>query len=71
MMLQRRFKKSAIGASSVTLVPTTVADPQMHPKESIVQQVVVSTNSGTPPASFWGTATADGIEYLVTIERVT
>lgn len=69
-LVVRRYKKSAIGASSVTLIPTTAADDAILPSHLINSQIVVSTNATTPPSSFWGTAAADGKEYLVTIELV-
>lgn len=71
MLIQRRMKKSAIGASSVTLVPTTVADPQNFPQDYPLSQIVVSTNAVTPPVDFWGKLTTDGIEYEVIIRPVT
>lgn len=70
METSRRFKKSSVGASSVTLVPTTAADPQNLPEHLTMSQIVVSTNGATPPADFWGTGTTDGVEYIVTIRRV-
>jgi len=70
MVIRRRFKKSAIGASSVTVVPSTAAEGQSFPLDLPISQIVFSTNAVTPPAEFWGTAIGDGGEYLVTIERV-
>jgi hypothetical protein len=62
-----RFKKSAIGASSVTLIPSTASPAAMG--EGAVSQIVVSTGGATPPGSFWGSAVADGIEYEVIFQR--
>jgi len=71
MEIRCRLKKSAIGGSSVTLVPTTTAgDALTHPEDLPVSQVVVSTNGATPPSSFWGTATTDLKEYEVIIRRL-
>lgn len=64
----RSFKKSAIGATDVTLIPSTASDGENHPGHLPASQLVVSTGGATPPAEFWGTAAADGKEYLVTIE---
>lgn len=71
MRITRTFKKSAIGASSVTLVPTTAMEPENRPTHMPISQIVVSTNAATPPAGFWGTATTDGTEYIVTIRSKT
>lgn len=71
MRIQRQFKKSAIGASSVTLVPDTGGgEGANYPVDLVISQVVLSTNSVTPYAEFFGTATGDGTKYLVTIERL-
>lgn len=70
-LIVRKFKKSSIGASSVTLVPSTSGDGENHPGDLPVSQIVVSTNGATPPSSFWNTVTTDGVEYRVTIEKVT
>lgn len=68
--VSRRMKKSAIGASSVTLVPTTVADPANMPVDYPMSQVVFSTNGVTPPVELWGVAVGDGREFIVTITPV-
>ena len=69
MPIIRTFKKSAIGASSVTLVPTTAMDATNKPNHLVISQIVVSTNGATPPAEFWNTVTTDGCEYEVTIRK--
>lgn len=69
--LIQRLKKSAIGASSVTLVPTTSGPSEALPNHLKGSQLVWSTGGVTPPAEFWGTAVTDGIEYEVSIRRVT
>lgn len=66
--ITRRMKLSAIGASSVTLVPATAGDGANHPSSLPVSQVVVSTNGATPPASFWGLGTGEGRHFKVTID---
>jgi hypothetical protein len=66
--VSRRMKLSAIGANSVTLVPTTAADPRNLPVDYPMSQVVISTNGATPPAELWGVAITHGREYRVTIE---
>lgn len=70
-VINRGFKKSAIGASSVTLIPTTAGEGESHPSHFPVSQIVVSTNGATPPADFWGTLTTDGVEYEVSIRKRT
>lgn len=67
--VQRRMKKSAIGASSVTLVPTTAADPATD-VDYPISQVVISTSGVTPPIELYGVAVGDGREFLITIEPV-
>jgi hypothetical protein len=69
-VLRGRFKKSAVGATSVTLVNTTTSDPEFSPNYAKITQLVISTNSATPPTDIWGTTAADGKEYIVTIEQV-
>jgi len=69
-VITRRYKKSAIGAASVTLVPTTAAADPILPSHLVNSQIVVTT-ANPPPAEFWGTVTTDGIEYEITIERRT
>lgn len=66
-----KFKKSAIGATSVTLIPSTSGFGETLPAHVKASQVVVSTGGATPDPKFWGLAAADGREYLVTIEEVT
>jgi hypothetical protein len=63
--LWRRFKVSAVGAASVTLIPSTGEDSENHPNHLPISQIVVSTNGATPPAEFWDTIT----EYIVGFER--
>ena len=70
MVLHVRLKKSAIGATDVTLVPSTLADGETSPNHLTVSQAVISTNGATPPGDFWGTVAADGTEYMLTIEQV-
>ncbi|MGH6782817.1 MAG: hypothetical protein ACREB5_12020 [Sphingomonadaceae bacterium] len=71
MITQRRFKKGSIGATSVTLDPSTAGGTaENKPGHLVMSQIVVSTGGATPDAYFWGTAAADGKEYLVTIERI-
>ena len=70
MVVKGHFKKSAIGATDVTLVPSTAAPEESQPAHLPITQIVLSTNAATPPAEFWGTVTTDGQEFEVTIERV-
>jgi hypothetical protein len=63
-----QLKKSAIDATSVTLIPSTMnADAMLG--DSAISQVVISTSAATPPASFWGTVAADGVEYELVLRR--
>jgi hypothetical protein len=62
-----QFKKSAIDATSVTMVPSTASPSSMG--EGNVSEIVVSTNGATPPVSFWGSEVADGIEFVVVFQR--
>lgn len=66
--ITRRMKLSAIGATTVTLVPATVGDGSNHPTDLPISQVVVSTTGATPPASFWGLAITEGRHYKVSFE---
>jgi hypothetical protein len=59
-----QYKKSAMGASSVTLVPSTMNRDAMNAAE--VTQLVLTT-TGTPPVGFWGTTLTDGVEFEVLI----
>ena len=63
-----QLKKSAVDATSVTLIPSTTANTTQF-GEAAISQVVVSTSGATPPASFWGTTTTDGIEYELILQR--
>jgi hypothetical protein len=63
--LWRRFKVSAIGATSVTLIPSTAEDSENHPNHLPISQIVVSTNAAAPPAEFWDAIT----EYLVGFDK--
>lgn len=62
-----QLKKSAIGATSVTLIPSTLNPAAMN--EAAVSEVVITTGAAAPPASFWGTAAADGVEYELLLRR--
>lgn len=66
MEWSRMYKKSAIGGSSVTLIPSTAMPGEVHGEAGAISQIVLTTPS-TPPAAFWGVATADGREYEVLI----
>ena len=72
MEVKRRWKKSAIGASTITLVPSTVGGDGggAHPSHIAPTQIVI-TYPSTPPSDLWGTVTTDGIEYVEIIRRVT
>jgi hypothetical protein len=61
-------QKSAVGASSVTLIPTTTANITQF-GEGAISQIVVST-SGATPSAFWG-AMNDGVEFDVIFLRKT
>lgn len=64
--ITRRMKKSAIGGTSVTLIPSTLvseSDPHVA-----ISNIVITTPS-TPTAAFFGTAVADGIEFEITLTR--
>lgn len=70
MEARRRWKKSAIGATTVTLIPSTTGGAgEAHPAHIAPTQVVI-TYPSTPPTEFWGTVTTDGIEYEEIIRRV-
>ena len=57
------MKLSAVGATSITLVPATATPSENSPTHLPMSQVVISTNGVTPPAE-WGTV-AQGTEYDV------
>jgi hypothetical protein len=67
--VMKRWKKSAIGGTTVTLIPSTT-DQSSHPGHIAPTQIVI-TYSGTPPTDFWGTTTTDGVEYIEILRRVT
>ena len=73
-MVIQRFKKSAIAATTITLVPTTGAWAEAKPNHLAATEVRL-TYVGTPE-NLWGTiagsaALNDDQEYEITIQRVT
>jgi hypothetical protein len=70
MNVRRRMKKSAIGATTVTLIPTTAADPEAQPNHAALTQVVL-TFAGVPPADIFGTVITDGLEFIISANTVT
>jgi hypothetical protein len=68
-VITRRMKLSAIGASSVTLIPATDGDGENHPNHLPISQAVFSTNGATPPAEYWGLAITEGMRFKITIEK--
>lgn len=68
MRAERRFLKTTIGATSVTLDPAVTSENK--PGQIAMSQIVVSTGGATPDPGFWGTVTTDGARYKVTIERL-
>lgn len=70
----QRFKKSAIDATTITLVPTTGAWAEAKPSHLAATQVVF-TYTGTPENLFGtiaGSAALDeDSEYEISIKRVT
>jgi hypothetical protein len=67
---QQRFKKSAQGGTTVTLVPDTQeALAEGHPTHLAATQIVLTFTA--TPAEMWGTAIADGRRYVVTVEEYT
>lgn len=69
----QRFKKSAIDATTITLVPSTAHESEARPTHLAATQVVI-TYAATPENLF-GTIAAslgleDGQEYEITIRRV-
>jgi hypothetical protein len=67
MRAERLFVKSAIGATTVTLTPSTGAESK--PGHVVLSQIVVTTGAATPDVGFWGTTTTDGTRYKISIER--
>jgi hypothetical protein len=67
MVSRNRWKKSAIGATTVTLIPSTKGG---GPSPSYIAPTqIVITYPSTPPVDLWGTTTTDGVEYEETIFR--
>jgi len=69
----QRFKKSAIDATTITLVPSTAHESEARPTHLKATQAVI-TYAATPE-NLYGTIAAslglaDDQEYLITIERV-
>lgn len=67
----KQMKKSAIGGTSVTLVPETDGSVGQETLPEFNFTQIVVTTAGTPPAGLWGVAAADGRKYRVTIEEYT
>ena len=67
MQTRMRWKKSAIGATTVTLVPS-LSGGGPSPSYVAPTQIVI-TYPSTPPVNLWGTTTTDGVEYEETIFR--
>ena len=67
-MVKQLFKKSAVGGTTATLIPSTKNWSESKPTHLNATQIVL-TFSATP-TEFWGTA-GDGNEYEVTIQRKT
>jgi hypothetical protein len=62
-----QLQKSVVGASSVTLIPSTM-NPASMQGDAAISQVVVSTSAATPPPAFWGVA-SDGVEFELILRR--
>jgi hypothetical protein len=69
MQSQIKLKKSVLGATSVTLIPSTASDGANR-GEAGITQVVITTGAAVPPVGFWGSVLADGQEYLLILRRV-
>ena len=64
----QRFKKSAVDATTVTLVPTTGAWAEAKPSHLAATEVVLTFSAR--PENMYG-AVADDQEYEISIKRVT
>jgi len=69
----QRFKKSAIDATTITLVPSTAHESEARPTHLAATQVVFTYTA--TPENLYGVVAAslgleDGQEYIVTIQRV-
>lgn len=68
MQYEQRMKKSAQNATTVTLVPDTVGGAsEGHPVHLAATQIVLTFTA--TKSDMWGTTTADGRTYLVTIKQ--
>jgi hypothetical protein len=63
------LKKSAVGATTVTLVPSTQGSGSENKGEAGITQVVITTGAVVPPPAFWGLVAADGMEFLLTVRK--
>ena len=73
MKSSQRFKKSAIDATTITLVPSTVHEAEARPTHLAATGIVI-TYAATPENLFGAIAAslglADDQEYIISIERV-
>lgn len=72
-LVVQRFKKSAIDATTITLVPSTAHESEAKPTHLAATQIVV-TYAATPE-NLYGTIAAslglaDDLEYEITIRRL-
>jgi len=72
-LVTQRFKKSAIDATTITLVPSTVHESEAHPNHLAATQIVV-TYVATPENLYGliagGAGLTDDQEYEVTIRKL-
>ena len=72
-LVVQRFKKSAIDATTITLVPSTAHEAEAKPSHLVATQVVLTYVA--TPENLYGTIAAglglaDDMEYEVTIRRL-
>jgi hypothetical protein len=73
-MISQRFKKSAMDATTLTLVPSTVHEAEARPTHLAATQIVLTYVA--TPENLYGliagsVGLADDVEYIVTIRRAT
>jgi len=71
-MVIQRFKKSAIDATTITLVPSTAHEAEAKPNHLAATQVVITYTA--TPENLYGliagsVGLVDDMEYIITIER--
>ena len=72
MVIRKRFRATTVGATSVTLTPTLVAEPPSPDADPGIWGLgtIVLNLTVTPNPEWWRTFATSGLEYQVKIERV-